>query len=256
MEHEHMRSVKRPFYKTDRRKEDIQGCIAAALVRAETEDLNLSLIALHHVHLGSENAAVAAKWRALAGMAVVKDKWLRGRGERHGMPSSLTLGSLAELPPCDTPIGRCDLSFVERLIQESLQLETGGPTLCDPERPVCTEDVVEPYTGCKVTGAGRHRCIESWAHARPSASAPQFDFVAFPAMAADGSGTPVEAVGFLVLVFTCASVREPLVLLRMLRQLPPAAAVYARAAFAAVRVPLMDGSRLLQVARVRGAVVP
>ena len=256
MEHEHMRSVKRPFYKTDRRKTDIEGRIGAALVRAETEDLNLSLIALHHVHLGSENAAVAAKWRALAGMAKVKDKSLRGRGKRAGMPSSLTLGSLADLPPCDTPIGRCDLSFVERLIQESLQLETGGPTLCDPERPVCTEDVVEPYTVCKVAGAGRHRCIESWAHARPSASAPQFDFVAFPAMAADGSRTLVEAVGFLVLVFTCASVREPLVLLRMLRQQPPGAAVYARAAFAAVRVPLIDGSRLLQVARVRGAVAP
>ena len=47
----------------------------------------------------------------------------------------------------------------------------------------------------------------------------------------------MEAVGFLVLVFTCASVREPLVLLRMLRQEPLAAAVYARPAMTPRSLP-------------------
>jgi hypothetical protein len=231
----HAKTVKPAFRSTDRRHDGMVPSIGAAVRRMEAMDLFMRLLSGHHAAVPGRSAAVTAKWRELAGYTdpATDARVLRGMGRRADMPATLKLRQLAAMEQCHTVAGRCDLSNIAELLYISLSWPAGGPTLRSGVTAVDSDDTVVPYTACMVAGAGRHACVRSWAFARPGGSEPLFDFVAFDEPATDGSGAAIEQYGLLALIMTLSSVEEPLALLRMLRRLPPAAAVYALAALRA-----------------------
>ena len=257
----HAKTVKPAFRSTDRRHEGMVPSIGAAVRRMEAMDLFAHLLGAHHAAVPGRSAAVTAKWRELAGYTdtATDARELRGMGRRADMPATLKLGQLAAMEHCHTVAGRCDLANIAQLVYTSLSWPAGGPTLRFGATAVDDADTVVPYTGCMLAGAGRQACVKGWAFARPGGADPQFDFVAFDEPATDGSGAAIEQYGLLALIMTLSSVEEPLALLRMLRRLPPSAAVYA---LAAVRAPSPCPSRappppaaigMPQVGRVGGA---
>ena len=226
MENAHILWLKSAFKNTDMRKEGIESCIAAAVVKMQTNRLVRQLLGKHYSQSQSLSAPVLAKWREHAGDKETKCAALRGKGQHAGLPKKLKLGGLCALW-LHSPVGHIALRELPDLIGAAMGVESGGPTLLPPHSEVLSSHSIRTYTACRVAGVGRQQCVKSWAHARPASSArsqPLFDFVAFAAVD-DDTGAVVERVGLLLLIFTLRSVCEPLCLLKMLRQQPPQVAV-------------------------------
>jgi len=267
MENAHITWLKRAFKSTDMRAVGVEACMARRITLLETERLVKQLTARHYAanpHLDLSRSAVDT-WRdhasmphivppcgacaaSLAGVAATVDpraidqcqpdcqqarlrRTLRGEGRRADMPAHLTLELLAA-SSCSSPVGPCLVDDIVDLISAALHDFRDVLHMAGDATAVQPADRVVPYTAGKVSGAGRDKCVEAWATARPAraragggGSMPAFDFVALAADTATDQPAPGSAVlgelyGLLVLIFTCASVHGALCVVKMLRRAP------------------------------------